>query len=79
MSLVSSRFGGSKFGVPRRKPFRSNEGLCPDSNRGESGKVEKFDWLLEARCLLLVAACPNVLARAGGVAVDSMFESLMYG
>ena len=32
----------------RSKPFRSNEGLRPDSYRGESGKVGKFNWLLGA-------------------------------
>ena len=53
----------------RRKPFRSNKGLRPDSNRGESGKVEKLrGGKLVARCWLLGAACPNVLTRTGGVA-----------
>jgi hypothetical protein len=27
-----------------------------------------INWLLVARCSLLVAACPNVLTRTGGVA-----------
>jgi hypothetical protein len=38
----------------RGEPFRSNEGLCPDSYRKESGKVEKL------RGGKLVAGCPNV-------------------
>ncbi len=46
--LAGSRFECLKFeglnredAKARSEPFRSNEGLRPDSNRGESGKVEK--------------------------------------